>query len=111
MLQSVILLMAVLLSSGLTYLMMYLNQQSLNDLLADQRNQIRELLNRVQSKDLHAFATMQANTLPVSSDDTVYPRSDEAEAKRLVEMYGASEGIGDIILTDEEHEFLADLGH
>jgi hypothetical protein len=64
----------------------------------------------VQSKDLHAFATMQANTAPVSSDDPMYLRSDEAEAKRLVEMFGASEGIGDVILTDEERDFLTDLG-
>lgn len=53
---------------------------------------------------------MQANTTPVSPDDVIYPRSDEAEAKQLVEMYGASEGIGDIILTEEEKDILSDLG-
>lgn len=108
--QSVILLVAVFLSSGLTYLMMCLSQRPLNALLDAQRDQIRELLNRIQSKDLHAFSTMQANTAPVSAEEPMYLRSDEAEAKRMVEMFGAVEGIGDVIYSDEELGLLSDLG-
>jgi len=109
--QLVILLISILLSSGLTFLMMHLNQRSVRDLLDDQRNQVRELLNRIQSKDLHAFATLQANTTPVSPDEPMIPRSDEAEAQRMMEWYGAAEGIGEVILNTEDHEFLSDLGH
>lgn len=91
--------------------MMHQNQRHLKDLLDAQRKQQTELLNRLQSKDLHAFATMQANTNPsVSSDEPMYLRSDEAEAKRMVEMYGASAGVGDIILSDDDQEILDFLG-
>lgn len=83
----------------------------LKDVLEDQKAQVRELLNRLQSKDLHAFATMQANTTkPSVSSDEIYPRSDEAEARKMVEMYGAIEGIGEVVYSDEEIDLLNDLG-
>lgn len=109
--QSVMLLVAILLSAGLTYLMTYLEKKSLSAVLDDQRKQIQELLNRIQSNDIHTFATMQANTNPpVSSDEPMYPRSDEAEARRMVEMYGGVEGIGDVIYDQEDQDLLSDLG-
>lgn len=40
----------------------------------------------------------------------MYPRSDEAEARRMVEMYGGVEGIGEVIYDDEERDLLSDLG-
>lgn len=65
----------------------------------------------MQSKDLHTFASMQANThAPVSTSDEIYPRSDEAEARKMVEMYGGLEGIGEVIYSDEELDLLNDLG-
>lgn len=55
---------------------------------------------------------MQTNTAPVSTEEVVYPRTDEAEAHRMMEMYGAAEGIGEIILNEEDQELLSDfLGH
>lgn len=69
------------------------------------------MLNRIQSKDLHAFATLQANTQqPVSSEEPTYPRSDEGEARQLLEQYGSLEGIGEVIYSQEELDLAADLG-
>jgi len=90
--------------------MMNQNHQVLKESLVDQRKQITELLNRVQSKDLHAFATMQMNTKQDVKEDPPVIRSDEAEAKRMLEMYGGVEGIGDVIYNQEELDLAADLG-
>lgn len=80
--------------------------------LVDLRGQNRELLNRIQSKDLHAFATLQANTNPAYREEDVnYPRTDAAEAKQLLEAYGSMEGFGDLIIPDEqERDILEMLG-
>lgn len=71
--------------------------------LVDLRGQNRELINRIQSKDLHAFATLQANTQPAYREqDVSYPRTDAAEAKLMMEAYGSMEGFGDLIIPDEQ---------
>jgi hypothetical protein len=91
------------------------NQQLLNRLkedLVDLRGQNRELLNRIQSKDLHAFASLQASTQPAYREEDVnYPRTDAAEAKKLIEAYGSMEGFGEMLAPNEEEmELLEMLG-
>lgn len=69
----------------------------------DLRGQNRELLNRIQSKDLHAFATLQANTNPAYREEDVnYPRTDAAEARKLMESFGSMEGYGEMLAPNEE---------
>lgn len=78
--------------------------------LVDLRGQNRELINRIQSKDLHAFATLQANTQPAyREDDVQYPRTDAAEARKLIEAYGSMEGFGDLIIPDEEEKDILEM--
>lgn len=77
----------------------------------DLRGQNRELLNRIQSKDLHAFASLQANTGLQGIEDVNYPRTDQAEAKKLIEAYGSMEGFGEMLAPNEEEmELLEMLG-
>lgn len=79
--------------------------------MEDLQSQNRELLNRIQAKDLHAFATLQAQTQqPTFETDSHMPRSDEAEAHILYEQYGTMEGVGDVVYNTEELDLLADLG-
>lgn len=80
--------------------------------LVDLRGQNRELLNRIQSKDLHAFASLQASTTPAYREEDVnYPRTDAAEARKLMESFGSMEGYGDLIIPDEqEMEILEMIG-
>lgn len=79
--------------------------------MEDLQSQNRELLNRIQAKDLHAFATLQAQTQqPTFETDSYMPRSDEAEAHILYEQYGNLEGVGDLVYSEEEIGFLNDLG-
>lgn len=82
----------------------------LRDDLVDLRGQNRELLNRIQSKDLHAFATLQANTNQAYREEDVnYPRTDAAEAKMLMEAYGSMEGFGDLIIPDEQEKEILEM--
>lgn len=89
------------------------NQQLLNRLkedLVDLRGQNRELINRIQSKDLHAFATLQANTQPAYREDEIqYPRTDVAEARKLMEAFGSMEGYGDLIIPDEQEQDILEM--
>lgn len=80
--------------------------------LVDLRGQNRELLNRVQAKDLHAFASLQASTQPAYREEDVnYPRTDAAEARMMMEAYGSMEGFGDLIIPDEnENDILEMIG-
>lgn len=80
--------------------------------LVDLRGQNRELLNRIQSKDLHAFATLQANTNPAYREEDVnYPRTDQAEARKLVEAFGSMEGFGEMLAPNEEEmDYLEMIG-
>lgn len=78
--------------------------------LVDLRGQNRELLNRIQSKDLHAFATLQANTNSAYREDDVnYPRTDAAEARKLMESFGSMEGYGDLIIPDEQEQEILEM--
>lgn len=78
--------------------------------LVDLRGQNRELLNRIQSKDIHAFASLQASTQPsYREEDVNYPRTDAAEARKLVEAYGSMEGFGDLIIHDEQDMEILDM--
>jgi hypothetical protein len=89
------------------------NQQLLNRLkedLVDQRGTIRELTNRIQAKDLHAFASLQASTQPAyREDDVQYPRTDAAEARKIMEAYGSMEGFGDLIIPDEQEQEILEM--
>jgi hypothetical protein len=40
----------------------------------------------------------------------VYPRSDEAEARIMMEQFGGLEGIGEVIYSQEELGLMDDLG-
>lgn len=71
----------------------------------------RELLNRLQASDLHAFTSLQHNTGNTGYAETeVYPRSDEAEARIMMEQFGGLEGIGEVIYSQEELGLMDDLG-
>lgn len=80
--------------------------------LVDLRGQNRELLNRIQSKDLHAFASLQHNTVLTDVGEEVnYPRTDAAEARKLVEAFGSMEGFGEMLAPNEEEmEILEMIG-
>src|SRR5258705_11745598 len=115
MIDSVILLLAAFLASGMTWWICNSNSQKsfqhLDDLLVGLRVQNRELLNRLTAGDIHAFSTMQYNTQDnYRNDDVQYPRSDEAEAKIMMEQFGGLEGIGDVIYSQEERDLMTDLG-
>jgi hypothetical protein len=94
--------------------------RQLNVQLDDQRKTISELLNRLQADDLHAFATLQANTSqtpPRWDDETYIPKSDEGEAaqlKALYDKYGQTQGLGETLFLDNEDreymEIIKELG-
>lgn len=114
MLNSVILLVAVFLSSWSTYQLCKKFQQPLteqsNGLLDDLRKQNQELLNRIQAEDIRTFKSLQHSTKLESPNDFVYiPRSDEAEAIQAQTLYGEfgeqTWGLGETLVnTDEEFQ-------
>ncbi len=77
----------------------------------DLRKQNNELLNRLQSGDLHSFVAMQhqTNSNPQPSNYTYVPGTDAGEIAKLRQMqqqYGIEAvGIGETIYDDIESDF------
>ena len=100
MLDSLILLAAVFLTSFLTWKLCShqskLLQSQQKEMLEDLRSQLRdlqrdnkELLNRLQAGDINTFRTLQYNTQEKvdKAEYVQYPRSDEGEVAQMKAMY------------------------
>ncbi len=117
MLNSLLLLAAVFLSSLGTYLLCNQMHKPQKELLDDLRKQNQELLNRLQSEDIRTFASLQHNTVveraPV--DNTYYPRTDAgelAQMNNLYDNYGVEAwGLGETLYEDTEfRDTMKELG-
>lgn len=109
--ESLLVLALVCLSTYVTiYKLFSQNNKVSKEVLDDQRELIRELLNRVQAKDLHAFATLQANTTNQTETNYVeYPKNDVGEAAQLKAMYqdyAYAEGLGETLFDNNDMEFI-----
>lgn len=77
--------------------------------LEDLRSQNRELLNRLQAEDVKTFKSLQHSSKLDDKPDVYYPRSDEAEALQVKQLYSdfgtETWGLGDtLIQNDDEYQ-------
>jgi hypothetical protein len=88
------------------------SQQGLISSLTAQQDLTRDLLNRMMSKDLQAYATMSALTNSSKiSDEPYIGRSDEEEAERLASFAGIVP-VGDTVFTENDvaEGFIGEIG-